>query len=98
MADPLQRELARRYDPMFDTTDGGPSPFDELAVLQTVRGFRENAWRNAERLIEARDDRRELALVRDSIEHEAQAEALAILAANTVPGYGATRDAHCQAR
>jgi hypothetical protein len=98
VADPLQEELARRYDPMFETTDGGPSPFDELAVLQTVRGYRENAWRNAERLIEARDDPDELELVRDSIEHEAEAQALVILAASTRPGYGATRDAHCQAR
>ena len=98
VADPLQAELARRYDPMFDVSDGGPSPFDELAVLQAVRGYRENAWRNAENLIEARNDPAELELVRDSIEHEAEAQALAILAANTVPGYGATRDAHCKAR
>jgi hypothetical protein len=98
VADPLQEELARRSDPMFDVSDGGPSPFDELAVLQAVRGYRENAWRNAENLIEARDDPDQLALVRDSIEHEAEAQALAIRTANTVPGYGATRDAHCQAR
>jgi hypothetical protein len=98
VADPLQEELARRYDPMFDVSDGGPSPFDELAVLNAVRGYRENAWRNAENLIEARNDPAELKLVRDSIEHEAEAQALAILAANTVPGYGATRDAHCKAR
>lgn len=96
VADPLQEELARRYDPMFETTDGGPSPLDELGTLQVVRDWRENAWRNAERLIAAKDDPAELELVRQSIEHQAEAEAEAIVAGNTMPGYGATRDAHCR--
>jgi hypothetical protein len=69
---------------------------EELGVLQTVRGWRENAWRNAERLIAARDDPAELSSVRASIEEEARTIALSIVAGNTLPGYGATRDAHCR--
>lgn len=96
VVDPVQKELARRYDPMFEATDGGPSPLEEIGMLQIVREWREQAWRNAERLIEARDDPAQLAAVRESIEHQAEAEALTILAGNTVPGYGETRDEHCR--
>src|SRR5439155_22923460 len=45
VADPLQDELARRYDPIFKQTDAGPSPLDETGVLQAVREWREQAWR-----------------------------------------------------
>jgi hypothetical protein len=54
--DPLQLELARRYDPLFGLTDADPSPLDEVGALAAIRGFRENAWRNAERLVNARSD------------------------------------------
>jgi hypothetical protein len=97
VADPLQRELAERYDPIFEFTDAEPSPADETGALEAVRSFRENAWRNAERLVAARDDPEELAAVRQSIELEAEASAHAIIAANTVPNYTEVRDAHCRA-
>jgi hypothetical protein len=94
--DPLQVELARRYDPSFQVTDAEPSPLDEVGALQAVRGFRENAWRNAERLVEARSEQ-ELAAVRASIEAEAATIAQTIRATNTVPMYGPTvRDPHCR--
>jgi hypothetical protein len=94
--DPLQEELAQRYDPLFATTDAEPSPFDETAALALVRGFRENAWRNAERLVNARTEaqRRQVAA---SIELEAATGAKLIRATNTLPGYGKRRDAYCQA-
>lgn len=60
-----------------------------------VRGFRENAWRNAERLVNAADDA-ERAQVAQSIEAQATLGARQILAANTIPGYGATGDAWCR--
>ena len=94
--DPLQIELARLYDPIFALTDGEPSPLDEVGSLAAVRGFRENAWRNAERLVLA-ETPAERALVAQSIELEAAASALTIQAANAFPGYGPTRDAHCAA-
>ncbi len=95
--DPLQIELARRYDPLFAYTDGEPSPLDEIGALAAVRGFRENAWRNAERLLSAKTDA-ERALVAQSIEVEAEASARMIQASGTLPGYGPIRDAHCAAR
>jgi hypothetical protein len=94
--DPLQTELARRYDPLFGLTDAEPSPLDEIGALQAIRGFRENAWRNAERLVNAAAGP-ERDLVSASIEQEAQAIAQMIVAGNTVPGYGPSRDAHCRA-
>ena len=97
VADPLQIELARRYDRLFTLTDAEPSPLDEITVLQAVRVFRENAWRNAERLVAARSEaaRRRVSA---SIELEAAVGARLITLANTIPGYGAVRDAHCRAR
>jgi hypothetical protein len=92
--DPLQLELAHLYDPLFGYTDGEPSPLDEIGALAAVRGFRENAWRNAERLVAARNEA-ERALVAQSIEAEAEATARMIQASGTLPGYGPTRDAHC---
>jgi hypothetical protein len=95
--DPLQVELARRYDRLFADTDAEPSPFDETAALAGVRSIRENAWRNAERLVNAKSQA-ERQQVRDSIEAEAQTGAVTIQVANTAPGYGPTRDAYCQAQ
>lgn len=97
VADPLQIELARRYDEILTLTDLEPSPLDEITVLQAVRLFRENAWRNAERLVAAHTDAKRR-LVADSIELEASIGAQLIRLASTIPGYGAVRDAHCRAR
>ncbi|MGH2956653.1 MAG: DUF5995 family protein [Solirubrobacterales bacterium] len=94
--DPLQIELARLYDPIFALTDGEPSPLDEVGALAAVRGFRENAWRNAERLVRA-DTAAERALVSQSIEAEAALGARTIQLGNAFPGYGPSRDAHCAA-
>ena len=95
IADPLQNELGERYDPYFTTTDAGPSPLDEIGVLQTVRGFRQAAWMNAENLVNAsNDDQRGQAAA--GIESYSTASAESILAGNTIPGYGPTRDAWCE--
>jgi Family of unknown function (DUF5995) len=95
IADPLQEELGARYDPFFTTTDAGPSPFDEIGVLQTVRAFRQGAWQNAERLVNATSDGERQQVAAD-IESYSTATASAILAGNTIPGYGPTRDAWCR--
>jgi hypothetical protein len=95
--DPLQDELNARYDPLFSFTDAEPSPADEVSALQMIRGFRENAWRNAERLVRAQSEA-ERAFVSSTIELEAAASARAIQAANTLPGYGPSRDAYCATR
>ena len=64
-------------------------------MLQAVREWREQAWRNAERLVNAKtdEDRKQVA---DSIDAYAEGVARGIVAANTVPGYGKTRDAYCR--
>jgi hypothetical protein len=95
--DPLQNELARRYDPIFTIVDAEPSPADEVGALQGIRGLRENAWRNAEDLVAARNNPIQLALVKQQIETEAAAFALNVVAVSTIPGYGSFRDAYCAA-
>jgi hypothetical protein len=95
IADPLQEELGARYDPYFATSDAEPSPFDELGVLAAVRSFRQGAWQNAERLVNATSEA-ERDQVAAGIEAYSSAQAHAIVAGNTIPGWGATRDAWCR--
>jgi hypothetical protein len=95
VADPLQDELGRRYDPLFGTTDT-PTPLDEQTVLDAIQGMRENAWRNAESLVNAGSDSAR-ANAEAGIEAQSVAFANSIRAANTIPGYGPTRDAYCRA-
>jgi hypothetical protein len=95
IADPLQEELGARYDPFFTLSDGGPSPLDEMGVLAAVRGFRQAAWQNAERLVNAADTE-ERDRVAAQIEAYSTAQAHAIVAGSTVPGWGETRDAWCR--
>jgi hypothetical protein len=95
--DPLQNELARVYDPIFTIEDAEPSPADEVGALHGIRGLRENAWRNAEDLVAARNNPIALALVKQNIETQAATFALNIVAVSTVPGYGYYRDAYCTA-
>ncbi len=94
IADPLQVELAQRYDTLFEFTDLGPLPVDEEVVLTLVKLLRENAWRNAELLVSAPSPEARQA-VSALIELEAELFARSIDLADTLPGYGATRDAHC---
>jgi hypothetical protein len=94
--DPLQVELAQRYDPIFTIVDAEPSPADEVGALQGIRLLRENAWRNAEDLVAARTPL-ERSLVSQNIEAQAAAFALNIVAVSTIPGYGYYRDAYCAA-
>jgi hypothetical protein len=96
VVDPLQRELGERYDPIFGISDAEPLPIDEEAALSVVRAWRENAWRNAERLVVARAHPARLDAVRRSIELEATTAAQALRATNTVPGYASIRDRHCR--
>ena len=88
-------ELARRFDPTAD--DGNlPGTYDETATLQMVVGWREEAWRNAERLANATTDAQRLQ-VAQSIEDGAYLEAVSL---QTSTAYGpfqstAARDAYC---
>jgi hypothetical protein len=95
VATKLQKELSERYDELFVATSAA-GPVDEPTVLQGVRGWRELAWRNAERLVNAATDA-DRAAVAQSIDSYAESQARLILAGNTMPGYGPTRDAYCRA-
>lgn len=95
LADPLQDELGRRYDPIFFDTDT-PTPVDEGAVIEAIRGLREQAWRNAENLVNSANDEQQ-DQASQAIEQQSGAYAESILAANQIPGYRAVRDLWCAA-
>jgi hypothetical protein len=93
--DPVQDEVGKRYDPTFSLIDAKPSPLDEYGSMELVKLWREGAWRNAERLMNARDaaQRRE---VEAGIERDAATWAR-FIAGPVEPGYRAQRDAYCRA-
>jgi hypothetical protein len=88
--------IARRYDPLVSTTNASWNPVDDMAGLEMVKEWREQVWRNAERLLDARSDaeRRQVAT---QIQQNAAGWAT-FMAAPQTPGYRAKRDAYCAAR
>jgi hypothetical protein len=88
--------VARRYDPLVSTTNASWNPVDDMAGLEMVKEWREQVWRNAERLLNARSDadRRQVAA---QIQQNAAGWAT-FMAAPQTPGYRAKRDAYCTAR
>ncbi len=94
--DDIENELAARYDPMIRLADASPSPADEEGALETLKSWREGAWRNAERLALARSDA-ERASVMAQIEAVSTAWARIIEAAD-FSWYAPTRDAYCLKR
>jgi hypothetical protein len=92
---PLARYYAANYDPFFTLTNS-VYPFDQLSMSQIVQGWRENAWRQAERLIEARgwQERQE---VQQDIERTSAAHA-EMITLGTEPGRRQIRDTHCASR
>lgn len=98
LADAYQRvidQVTQRYDPMMATLAPSWNPAEDLAALELVRGWRELVWRNAERLLAAKD-KAERAQVADSIQDHAAMWASTI-AGPQQPGYRATRDTYCAA-
>lgn len=95
VADDIQDELARLYDPMVTLSDASPSPADEHLSLETVKLWREIAWRNAERLALARSDA-ERDLVMTQIEAYSATWAQ-MIAATDFSWYEARRFAYCTA-
>lgn len=86
-------EAKARFDPTLP--EDGQTP----GAINLVIGWREQAWRNAERLAAAEHDPVRLALVKAEIEEFAHAEALALQAAGVHGplGSSASRDAYCAA-
>ena len=63
--------------------------------MAAVRSFRQSAWQNAERFVNATGEE-ERDQVAAGIEAYATAQAHTIVAGNTIPGWGKTRDAWCR--
>ncbi len=89
-------EVERRYDPLLAVTNPDGVPADDVAGLELVRAWRENVWRNAEKLTNAKSEE-ERQQVADSIESQAAQWAQGMAAVQT-PGDRARRDAYCQAQ
>jgi hypothetical protein len=89
------RQIEDRFDPIVATTNARWTFADDYAGLEMVKQWRENVWRNAERLIAAKSGE-ERAQVASQIQQYAAGWAQSI--ANTVqaPGYRAQRDAYCR--
>jgi len=94
--DELEDEFAKRYDPQFELIDMKPLPLDELGTMEMVKGWREGAWRNAERLLNARTPA-ERKQVDDSIDLNARLWA-EIIRTPKQPGYRQVRDDFCRGR
>jgi hypothetical protein len=89
----LYPEANRRFD---DTIDPNAAP----GSIHSIVAMREQAWRNAERLRAAENDPVQFALVSQSIEDFALAEAVAmknsgLYGSPLVAGTAATRDLYC---
>jgi hypothetical protein len=93
---PVIDEVAARYDPFVSTTNASWNPLDDVAGLEMVKGWREQVWRNAERLVNARSDE-EREQVADDIKARAADWARGMAAVQT-PGDRARRDAYCAER
>jgi hypothetical protein len=91
--EPVVRAIARRYDPFVNTTNATWNPLDDAGGLEMVKGWREEVWRNAERLLNAKSDA-ERGQVASQIQQGAAAWARMIATPQT-PGYRAQRDAYC---
>jgi hypothetical protein len=100
VSDEVFPEIARRFDPTADDGNAGGTLIDDWASFQIVPAWREQAWRNAERLAAARTTA-ERAQVEASIEAFAEQEATALRSATaykTLLGESsAARDAYCAA-
>ena len=88
----VKQEIEQRYDPNFRDV---PGPIDEMGGLEPTKTWREGAWRNAERLVNASSEA-ERASIASQISAYSAAWGRAI-AAPQRPGTRAERDAHCRA-
>ena len=89
----VKAEIEHRYDPSFRDV---PGPLDEMAGLEPTKTWREGAWRNAARLVDAPDEDGQAQV---AAEIEAYSAAWGEMIANSPspPGTRAARDAHCRA-
>jgi hypothetical protein len=100
VSDELFPELSRRFDPTVDDSQVPGTTLDDLASFQLIPAWRENAWRNAQALVDA-PNAAAYALVSQKIETDAANEANLLKAAtayNLLSTFKASdRDAFCWA-
>ena len=96
VTDDVIAEVARRFDPAIDDTNL-PTTIDDFTLFQTIVGWREAAWRNAE-LLALAPTRAARELVAREIEGNAATQARAIRLTMGYPplfGSSAARDRYC---
>lgn len=94
---PMLTELAQRFDDSIDNYDAPGTEYDDESIFSILVGWREAAWRNAERLAAASSDSARRSVAAD-IEAQAESQAQLIYAnAAYKPGEEgrALRDARC---
>jgi hypothetical protein len=94
---PVVTAIEDRYDPIVGTTNARWTFADDVAGLELVKEWREQVWRNAERLLAAKSDS-EREQVAQQIQQYAAGWAQGIANPLQVPDYRATRDAYCAQR
>ena len=90
--DPIEKYIAAHYDPSFQTFDLAV-PIEEIGVIELIKAWREGAWRNGERLLnaETKAERREVVQsIRQTSAMWAQ-----LISAGGLPGTRAARDEFC---
>jgi len=93
---PVVHAVARRYDDRVRLTNSDATPLDDIGGLELTRTWREEVWRNAERLLNAQSDA-EREQVAQQIEANAAAWAQMIATPQT-SGDRERRAAYCQAQ
>lgn len=94
-SDALMAELSARFDPTIDDS-ADPLGASYGSIMQMLTSWRENAWRNAEALVNA-PTAADRALVANKIESDANTLANAIVLADSYTPLSTTapRDAYC---
>ena len=92
---PVLKELSERFDPVVDDANVPGLAADDTALFQVLQGWREQVWRHAEMLGEAKTPEQRQIVAR-YIEEYALGIARQIRAGTTISDSSA-RDAHCAA-
>jgi hypothetical protein len=93
---PLLQEESNRFDPTVDDTNT-PYGLSDTALFQLLEGWRETAWRNAERLVAAPDEATRALVSADIEQYAARQASLLRTQYAYVPPLTTTqpRDAYC---
>ena len=93
--DPIEKYMAAHYDPSFHTFDLAV-PIEEIGVIEMIKAWREGAWRNGERLLNAETKAERRAVVRSI--RETSTLWAELISAGGLPGTRESRDAYCAAQ